>query len=416
MDTMGSMDQTDGLTGGSRPAALLIRDVRIVAPGLGIETGDLLVQDGRIAACGAVDPAAAAGAQVVAGGGRLLTPGLIDIHTHGLLEHAYEDGPDACRAIAAALPRFGVTTVLPTIVPRLEEGWHGKFRVIAAALPAIRSVCIPGLHLEGPFVAIPGAACATVAADLGLLDQLLDACHGRVAAMSVSPEVDGIVPIIGALRRRGIAAFLTHTRAGVDETLRALDAGASHATHFYDVFYPPAETDPGVRPVGIVETMLADPRASVDFIADGVHVHPMAIRLAVAARGYANVILITDSNIGAGLPPGLYPTPWGFPLRVEAGGGARHATEGFLAGSALTMDRGIANLLAWLDLPPEQVWAMGTRNPADRLGLTGKGRIEPGADADLVLWDDTLRPLRTWVAGRCVYAAAAIDEPDRSDG
>jgi len=155
--------------------------------------------------------------------------------------------------------------------------------------------------------------------------------------------------------------------------------------------------------VGAVEAILADPRASVDFIADGVHVHPTAIKAAIAAKGWHGVILITDSNIGAGLPAGVYETPWGFPIRVSPETAARHATKNSLAGSALTMDRGMANLLKWLPLPPEQVWAMGTLNPARLLGLERKGRIETGADADLVLWNDDLTPANTWVNGNLVY-------------
>ncbi len=172
------------------------------------------------------------------------------------------------------------------------------------------------------------------------------------------------------------------------------------------MFYAPAETDPGVRPVGAVEAILADPRASVDFIADGVHVHPTAIRAAVAAKTWAGVVLITDSNIGAGLPPGVYDTPWGYPIRVAPDTAARHATKGFLCGSSLTMDRGMENLLRWLALPPAQVWAMGTLNPARVIGLAHKGRLAPGADADLVLWDNDLRPSKTWAGGQLTYEKA----------
>lgn len=221
--------------------------------------------------------------------------------------------------------------------------------------------------------------------------------------MSLSPDAPGIVPVIRRLTEQGVRVFLTHTRAGVEDTEKAIAAGATHATHFYNVFYPPAETEPGVRPVGAVETILADPRVSVDFIADGVHVHPMAIRAAVAAKGWQGVLLITDSNIGAGLPPGVYPTSWGFSVRVSPSTAARHAIENTLAGSALTMDRGVANLLQWLSLPPEQVWAMATLNPARLLGLAGKGRMQVGADADLVLWDADLTARRTWVNGNTVY-------------
>ena len=391
-------------------SALLIRNVRLVRPGLEVTAGDVLVRGGRIVAAGAVPrPEAATATEHFDGGGRLLTPGLIDVHTHGVMRSLYENepaSPEGLAGAARALGRFGVTTVLPTIVPQIRPGWLERLAAIAAALPSVHEVFIPGLHVEGPFMAVGGAACPTLPGDLVLLDEILAACSGRLAVMSVSPDAPSILPVISRLRERGVVVFLTHTRATAEETEAALEAGAVHATHFYDVFYAPAEKDPGVRPVGAVESILADPRMSVDFIADGVHVHPTAIRAAVAAKTWRGVTLITDSNIGAGLPAGTYETPWGYPVKVAPGRAARHATKSFLAGSALTMDRGMENLLGWLRLPPEQVWAMGTLNPANLLGLAQRGRLEPGAHADLVLWDEGLRAHRTWLGGVVTHTAA----------
>ncbi len=384
-------------------SSLLIQDARIVEPGRRIVVGDVFVRDGTIVAIGARPANEAEDLSVIAGKGRLLTPGLIDVHTHGIMRSLYESGGQGLRAAARELGRFGVTTVLPTIIPHPDEETFRRLAELAAAIPSVTEVHIPGLHLEGPFMAVGGAACPTLPGDLALLDTLFGVCAGRIAAMSLSPDAPDIIPVIRRLRERNIRVFLTHTRASVEQTEAALDAGAAHATHFYDVFHAPAETDPGVRPVGAVEAILADPRATVDFIADGVHVHPAAIRAAVAAKGWTGVILITDSNIGAGLPAGVYDTPWGFQIRVSPETAARHAIKNSLAGSALTMNRGIANLLRWLELPPEKVWAMGTLNPARLLGLDHKGRMEPGADADLVLWEDDLTPAMTWVNGNLVY-------------
>lgn len=384
-------------------SALLIRDVRIVQPGSRVFPGAVLVRGGAITAVGDVKAVDATGATVVEGRGRLLTPGLIDVHTHGVMHSLYEHGARGLATAARELGRFGVTTVLPTIIPRPTEEMFACLAEISAALASTREVNAPGLHLEGPFMALGGAACPTLPGDLALLERLLESCGGRVSVMSVSPDAPNILPVIRRLRERGIVVFLTHTRASAEQTEAALDAGAVHATHFYDVFPVPAETEPGARPVGAVEAILADPRASVDFICDGVHVHPTAIRAALAAKGWQGVLLITDSNIGAGLPAGVYDTPWGFPIRVSPETAARHATHGTLAGSALTMDRGMANLHRWLRLPPEQIWAMGTLNPARLLGLARKGRVEPGADADLVLWDEGFVPAATWVNGRLSY-------------
>lgn len=383
--------------------SFLIRNVRIVEPGSQVRRGEVMVRNGRIVTVNPAGRTTLDDAEVVEGSGRLLTPGLIDVHTHGIMHSLYESGPDGLREAARVLASFGVTSVLPTVVPTLSDGWLDRLAELCTALPTVREVHIPGLHLEGPFMAIGGAACPTLPGDLELLERILLACGGRLAVMSVSPDAPNIVPVIRRLREAKVTVFLTHTRATVEQTEAALDAGAVHATHFYDVFYAPPETDPGVRPVGAVEAILADPRASVDFIADGVHVHPAAIRAAVAAKTWAGVILITDSNIGAGLPGGIYDTPWGYRVKVSPETAARHETKNFLAGSALTMDRGMANLLQWLKLPPEQVWAMGTLNPAKLLGLPRKGRLEPGADADLVLWDDDLTAARTWVGGQSVY-------------
>jgi N-acetylglucosamine-6-phosphate deacetylase len=387
--------------------SFLITQVRLVEPGRDIRPGALLVRDGQIAAFGSrVD--APAGTTVVDGGGRLLTPGLIDVHTHGVGQNLYERTPAEIVAGGALLPSFGVTTVLPTLYRVMHRSSLKHLAALAEVLPKVKGAKAPGFHLEGPFLALPGAGAETIPGDLGLLDELLAVCGGRVSAMSISPDSVNILPIIERLCERGVVPFITHTRATVEQTQAALDAGARHATHFYDVFPLPPETDGGVRPVGAVETMLADPRATVDFIADGTHVHPMAIRCAVAAKGWGGVVLITDSNIGAGLPHGEYATPWGFPVNIGPRGGARiadpkHPHFGSLAGSALTMNVGMKNLLQWLDLPPAQVWAMGTLNVARMMGWKNKGRIEVGAAADLVLWNDDFTPVKTWCGGECVY-------------
>jgi N-acetylglucosamine-6-phosphate deacetylase len=384
--------------------AATITNVRALDPGVGVVADTVSIQDGRIAALG---EDGLEGAERVDGGGRLLTPGLIDVHVNGIHDNSFDLGPEHIAKGALAMLEHGTTTFCPTIQPMLGEGMLPHFARLAEEVATPRDGALPlGLHLEGPFMGVIGAATDPAPGDVGLLDEILDACNGQMAVMSVSPEVDGVLPVIERLAEAGVKVFVTHTQAGVDDTIRAIDAGARHATHFYDVFPAPEETDPGVRPVGCVETFLADPRTTVDFICDGIHVHPMAIRAAVAAKGWEGVVLATDGNIGAGLGPGTYETPWGYPVTVAPGDAPRvgnpdHPAAGGLAGSALTMEVGIANLMRWLNLAPEQVWAMGTSNPARLMDLN-KGRLRPGADADLVLWDEAdgaWTAARTWVGG-----------------
>jgi N-acetylglucosamine-6-phosphate deacetylase len=389
-----------------------IINVRMVLPGGMIAPGSLQLREGRISSISThssfhsaaeTSPAAVS----IDGGGRLLTPGLIDIHTHGIGTCLYERGPEDLLSAGHLLARHGTTCVLPTLYRVMNRPSLKLLERLAAALNEAVDVSMPGFHLEGPFLALPGAGAHTIAGDVGLLKELFDACSGRVCAMSISPETPNILPVIEWLVARQVVPLMTHTRASAEQTEAAIEAGARHATHFYDVFPMPPESEPGVRPVGAVEAILADPRVSVDFIADGVHVHPAAIRAALAAKGYEGIVLITDSIIGAGLPAGVHETPWGFSLRVEPGDAARiagdHPRAGGLAGSALSMDAGVQNLMRWLDLPPAQVWAMATSNPARIMGLRGKGVIAVGADADLVLWDDNLKPVKTWVGGHLMF-------------
>ncbi len=391
-------------------ADLVITNILALQPGEGVIGTCLTVSAGKIAYISdSQDPIGQA--DVIDGGGRLLTPGLIDIHTHGLHTFLYEESPEQLVRCTEVLPRYGTTNVLPTLYTVMNRKSLKYLESLSGALDSVDHVCVPGFHLEGPFLALAGAGAETVPGDVGLLKEVL-AAAGRVKAMSISPDTPNILPVIEHLCESKIVPFITHTHASVEQTVAALEAGARHATHFYDVFPVPDETEPGARPVGAVETILADSGCSVDFICDGVHVHPMAIRAAVAAKGWRGVVLITDSNIGAGLPAGRFETPWGFPVRTSDDGPARNDDPGSpmygtLAGSSLTMDSGIGNLRRWLNLPDEQVWAMGTLNPARLLGLKNKGDLHTGADADLVLWDEQpdgrLVANRTWTGGRCVF-------------
>jgi N-acetylglucosamine-6-phosphate deacetylase len=389
----------------------LIENAVVVRPGQGLDNGSVLLANGKIAAFDPISQQLPKLFKRVDAKGAILTPGLIDIHTHGIHEYLYESDPEDLIAGTAVLPRYGTTCVLPTLYRVLDRNSLPKLERLADSLDSVSCVRVPGFHLEGPFLALPGAGSSTIPGDLVLLKELLAAAKGHVRAVSVSPDTVNIIPIIKELRCRNIAVFITHTQASAPQTEAAIDAGARHGTHFYDVFPIPPEGEPGVRPVGAVEVLLADQRCSVDFICDGVHVNPIAIRLALAAKGTDRVVAITDSNIGAGLGDGIYPTPWGYNVAVNQDDAARvhdasHALNGLLAGSALTMNRAMTNLFRWLVQPPQHVWAMGTCNAASAVNLRGKGIMQLGADADVVLWNQEegiLQAAQTWVGGVCVF-------------
>ncbi len=180
--------------------------------------------------------------------------------------------------------------------------------------------------------------------------------------------------------------------------------GARHATHFYDVFPCPEVTEPGVRPCGAVEAILADERVSVDFILDGVHVDPVAVRMALKCKP-ENVCLITDANVGAGLEPGRFTFGNSGEIEFAYKGAPARSVEGkYLAGSGLTMDQALRNAMKWLHLDLPEAIRLLTYNPAKVLGLNNKkGLLAPGYDADFIVLDNELEIIQTWINGKCFF-------------
>lgn len=390
-----------------------ITNARVVLPDR-IELGwTVLCRDGCILNAGPAAGVPLPGDALVEDArGSLLAPGFVDLHIHGCGENLVDDGPAALEALSSFLPRYGVTTFLPAVLPRMAGADASFVAELASARP--QGARVAGLLLEGPFLCITGALPqeALGAPDLRRVRQLKEAAAPLPAVFAVSPEFPGLRDLLPEMTGGGIPAFITHTRAGVEDTQTAIELGARHATHFYDVFYAPPETDPGVRPTGAVEAILADERASVDFILDGEHVHPVAVKMALRCKGPGRVCLITDANRGAGLPPGKYDFGGRTVEFAHPGAPSRFTADhpelaGGLAGSGLTMDRAVRNAVRLLGVDTAQAIRMASTNPAAVLGLqTETGRIEPGLRADLVLLDDDLTPLKTWVAGNVVYDKA----------
>ena len=349
------------------------------------------------------------GTEVIDGGGGYLAPGFIDLHLHGLMDLLIDRGPGDLAGICRLLPRFGVTGFLPTLTP-LPAGRDAEFLRTLAGVRSEGSRIL-GFFLEGPFLSLTGALPREA---IGVptrerVSALIEAAAPYRAVFAAAPDLEGVLPLIPLMARDGTPVFLTHTAASARQTLEAIEAGVSHATHFYDVFPQPRETDPGVRPCGAVEAVLASPGVTVDFILDGEHVDPVAVRMALACKGPAGVCLITDANLGAGLPPGTYTGLGGTEVSFAYPGAPARMTAnspqpGALAGSGLTLDGAVRNAVRLLGLPVHLAVAMASANPARVLGLAGrKGRIREGGDADLVLLDRSLGVRRTWVGGVCRY-------------
>ncbi|HUV38699.1 MAG TPA: amidohydrolase family protein [Planctomycetota bacterium] len=392
-------------------ARFVVINARVVRGDRVLEHGAVEVLGSRIRKVGSARAVGKGkGKRVIDAGGKILAPGFIDLHIHGMSDYLVDDGPGSLAALCALLPHYGVTGFLPTLSPRPYDAHVALIRELSS-LSAPGGAAILGLHLEGPYLTLAGALSGGGASPVRAeVETLVAAARPHRAVFSVSPELPGLLDVIDVMRADGAPVFMTHTAAGVAETRAAIEAGVRHATHFYDVFPCPVERDRGVRPCGAVEAVLADSRVSVDFILDGVHVEPAAVLAALAAKGPDGVCLITDAMAGAGLPPGRY-TFGGQEIVFEREGGPARLGEkspraGGLAGSGLTMNRAVRNAVEMLEVDLSTAVRLASSSPARVLGLGGcKGRIDEGFDADMVLLDDDLTVLNTWVGGECVYAA-----------
>lgn len=336
--------------------------------------------------------------------GGYLSPGFIDLHIHGILGCSVDDGVDCFSKITKNLPRFGVTGYLPTFAPRKAGEDAAYLKSIANA--KVSGAEVLGFHLEGPFLSITGAlpAEAIGTADKQRVRNLINAAQPFNAIFSISPEFEGIDRLLPVMTENGSPVFITHTSADTYQTLKAINLGACHATHFYDVFYSPPEKDLGVRPCGAVEAILASSMVSVDFILDGEHVDPVAVKMALNCKGFDKVCLISDASPGAGAEPGVHNFVGGKVEIKYKGGPARDIEKGHLAGSGLTMDLAVTNAINMLGINLCQAVRMASANPAKVLGLeNSKGQIKEGFDADIVLLDNNLQVVTTWNKGIITY-------------
>jgi N-acetylglucosamine-6-phosphate deacetylase len=216
-----------------------------------------------------------------------------------------------------------------------------------------------------------------------------------VRLVTLAPEVEAGLERIRRLHARGVAVSLGHTDATFEEFGKGVDSGAVMATHLFSAMSPF-----GHRAPGAVGAALVDERVTVGIIADGVHCHPASVLLAVRAKGPERVVLVTDAVAGAGMEPGVYQLD-GRDILVDET--VSRFPDGNLAGSVLTLDQAVRNVVQWGIADVAEACRMASEVPARVAGLRTKGRLAPGLDADLVLFDDRLEVRGTFREGRCVY-------------
>jgi N-acetylglucosamine-6-phosphate deacetylase len=383
-------------------ATTLLHVSRAITPLAEIPDAGILLREGVIEA---IAPRAAmgmpAGAQEIHVTDKIAVPGFVDVHIHGAGGHDVMEGSaNALGTVARTLAEHGTTSFVATTVTANPEATcrsaEGMAKYIAAqhATEEARAEVL-GIHFEGPFISPlrrgvhPAEWIKQPSAEL--LDKFLHAAAGNARILTLAPEIFGAMPCIDAARKAGLVVALGHTDATYEQARAAIARGARHAVHVYNAMRPFSHRD-----TGVIGAVLTSPDITAELIADGVHVDEPAMRMLLQAKGASGVILVSDGTAATGMPDGIYTLGT---LQVTVSGGVCRSAEGKLAGSTLTLDRALRNIVA-LGTPLADAVRMLTLNPASLLGIEfKKGVLRAGADADVVLLDDALHIAGVWTRG-----------------
>jgi N-acetylglucosamine-6-phosphate deacetylase len=338
--------------------------------------------------------------------GLVIAPGFIDLQCNGAGGMDITTHPDRILDVAAELPRFGVTSFLPTVVTASATARAAAITAMSElrrqpeTASAGRRIATPlGLHFEGPMISRHhlGAHVPRFAAEPGSMLAEIDewASSGVVSLVTLAPELDGALGVIETLVAAGVVVSAGHTAMSPADFAAARSAGLSYVTHLYNAMAPFGHRSPG--PIGAV---LADPSVIAGVICDGIHVDPIAVEMTWRSLGPHRMSMVSDASPALGAPYGRF-TIGGFEI-VHDETGVR-TLDGVLAGSALELDRAVRNVMAYTGCSLADVLATVTSTPAAVLGLADRGRIRAGARADLTIVDPGGNLQRTIIGGETAW-------------
>lgn len=321
----------------------------------------------------------------------ILAPGFIDLHIHGGAGHdVMEAGAGALPPVERLLVSHGVSSYFPTTVTAPLDATLSALTRLADAIEAAERSPQPqngelrarplGIHLEGPFISHKRRGVHPpenlLAPSPAAFDRFWQAARGHIRVLTIAPELPGALEVIKLASSRGVCVSLGHSNADLDAARAGFAAGARHATHTFNAMRPLDHRDPG-----ILGEVLTDSRLSAEIIADGIHVDPVIVQLFLKAKGPEAAVLITDATAATGMPDGRYRLG---SLEVEVKDG-RCMVGDSLAGSVLTMDRAVRNVMQFAQWDLQQAVRLATLNPARVAGVKHGGTLQAGAPADLVV-------------------------------
>jgi N-acetylglucosamine-6-phosphate deacetylase len=384
---------------------ILVHAGRALTPTAQITDAGILIRDGVIEEVALREGMRLpGGAEEISATDKTAIPGFVDVHIHGAGgRDVMEGSAEALAGVSTTVARHGTTSFVATTVTASPEDTIRSVEGISHYISQQHETDdaraeVLGIHFEGPFLspARPGVHPPEwlKLPSAELLDKFLQAAAGKAQILTIAPELLGAMPCIDAARNAGMVVAMGHTDATYEQARAAIAHGVHHAVHVYNAMRPFSHRDSGV--IGAVFT---SPEVSAELIADGVHVDETAMKVLIQAKGPEHMILISDGISATGMLDGNYKLG---KLEVTMSNGICRNSEGKLAGSTLTLDRALRNIVG-LGVPLPDAVRMLTLNPAALLGLEfKKGALRVGADADIVLIDESLRLTNVWVRGTAV--------------
>lgn len=362
--------------------------------------GDVFLENGKIIEVAPSIKTKADRRIDAAGKGWIVVPGFIDVHIHGASGFDVMDATAvALNGLAHALPREGTTSFLATTMTQTEANIEKALENASHFTADESQAEMLGIHLEGPFISSKRAGAQPIEhilpPSLSLFKKWQTLSGNRIKVVTLAPEMDEGLTFIEEVTEAGVIASLGHSDATAELVGKAVTAGAKHVTHLYNQMSPFHHREPGVVGAALLEDDL-----TVELIADLIHSHPKAVEFAFRQKKASGIILITDAMRAKGLAPGRYDLGG---QDVEVTHEDARLEDGTLAGSILTMEDAAKNMKAATGCTVSELVAMTSANAARQLGLTNKGRIEVGRDADLTIIDEAWTVQMTICRGNIAY-------------
>jgi N-acetylglucosamine-6-phosphate deacetylase len=335
-----------------------------------------------------------------------LVPAYVDIHIHGCAGHdVMEADPPALNAIGSYLSSRGVGAYFPTTVTSPKDETMRALAGLATEIKR-RSETIDyratplGIHLEGPFLSHLKRGVHTEALleapAVSLFDRFWQAAEGQIRLMTIAPELPGATELIAHATALGVRCSMGHSDARVCEAEAGFLAGARTATHTFNAMRAIDHREPGLAAYVLDKQSLF-----AEIICDGIHVDPLMVRLFLKAKDKDRVILVTDGMSATGMPDGTYMLG---DMKVEVHDG-RCTSNGTLAGSVLTLDRGVQNLIEFTGASLSKAVAAASHNPSQLMGIDESwGRLEVGRAANITVLSPSAQVMQTFLAGRSTIA------------